>query len=418
LAKRLALALAFALLIAAGAVFVAFGRFNIDEGMHLNAGRLIYERGWLPYRDFPFSQGPGGPFLYGAAGAALGTSLLVGRCLSLALNLLGVAALAAVAARFAGLPAAIVTVGFTLVNFPAVWAFAQVRTEPPAIALTSLALFAWFRREGSLLRHALAPSLLVWASAVRLTHAVPLLAVCALEAWELRRTPRRALAIGAIVLVQILIASWPLWAFPEQSLFHVVTSQLDRDERLGWPEFSIAKRLWYFARPDAGFQPILVASALPLLLLARELRTGWRPSLARSREDPVLAVALLCAGALLCYAPLLVFRVGFFSYFVNSSLLLVTAIGIATPLVARSGRRVRGSAPGGTRRPGTGACCGRTGRRQAPPAGGAGAVKLPETSAPARHSRASAVGLAGSWSQCQAGSSISIVGASPQSRSS
>jgi hypothetical protein len=336
--KRPALALAFALLAAAGAAFVAFGRFNIDEGMHLNAGRLIYERGWLPYRDFPFSQGPGGPFLYGAAGAAFGSSLWVGRGLSLALNLVGIGALAAVAARFAGRRGALGVVLLTGVNFPALWCVTQVRTEPPAIALSGLALLAWLERGDSAWRRALSPSLLVWATAVRLTYAVPLLALCALVAWELRRAPRRLLAVGAILGVQGLVASAPLWAFPEQSFFHVVSSQLGRDERLGWSDFSLGARFWYFARWDAGFQPLLIASALPALLLVRRWRAGWRPRLSRSGEDPVLAVALSCAGAALVFAPLLVFRMGFFQYFVHASLLLTTAIAIAAPALARGGR--------------------------------------------------------------------------------
>ena len=49
--------------------FVGYGRFHIDEGMHINAGRMLFEEGrWLD-RDFPFSQGPGGPYLNGATDA-------------------------------------------------------------------------------------------------------------------------------------------------------------------------------------------------------------------------------------------------------------------------------------------------------------------------------------------------------------
>ncbi len=77
-------------LVALGFYFVAHGRFNIDEGLHLNAGRLLFEEGKWLYRDFPFSQGPGGPFLYGAWGSVFGYSIAAGRTLSLLINLASV----------------------------------------------------------------------------------------------------------------------------------------------------------------------------------------------------------------------------------------------------------------------------------------------------------------------------------------
>lgn len=338
--RRLALALGFALLTAVGAFFVVHGRFNIDEGMHLHAGRLIYEQGRLPYRDFPFSQGPAGPFLYGAAGALFGSSLLVGRCVSLALNLVGVAALARVAALFSGLPGALLVVGFTLVNFPALWTFSQVRTEPPAIALAGLAVLAWFQRRGSALRWALAPALLVWATAFRLTYGLPLLVTCALTAHELRRSPRLLAWVAVLVLANGLLAAWPLLVAPDQSLFHVVTSQLDRAERLGWSHLPFSARFWFFAMSDRGFWPILLASGLPVLYVALRWREGFRPRGLRG-EDPALAVLALFGMAVGSFAPTLLFRSGFFQYFVNASLLLVTAVAIALPLLVRRGGQVR-----------------------------------------------------------------------------
>ena len=75
------------------AYFFAFGRFNIDEGMHLGAGRLIFEQGLWLYRDFPFSQGPGAPFFYGSLGALFEPTLFVGRLGSLAAGLVTFGAL-------------------------------------------------------------------------------------------------------------------------------------------------------------------------------------------------------------------------------------------------------------------------------------------------------------------------------------
>ena len=144
--------------------FVAHGRFNIDEGLHLNAGRLLYKQGWMLCRDFPFSQGPGGPFFYGAASALFENAVLAGRCLSLGMGLVCVASMAWFADRVVGFTGAFLVLLRTLAAFPAAWSFTQVRTEPLAIALTVLATIALFFRHGSTLRWALAPTLLVWAT--------------------------------------------------------------------------------------------------------------------------------------------------------------------------------------------------------------------------------------------------------------
>ena len=101
-ATHLALGLLFAVFVVECLLFLSHGRFNIDEGMHLNAGRLVFEAGRLPYRDFPFSQGPGGPFFYGAVGQIFGSSLAAGRAASLAMGLLCVGALVWLAQRISG----------------------------------------------------------------------------------------------------------------------------------------------------------------------------------------------------------------------------------------------------------------------------------------------------------------------------
>ena len=49
-------------------VFVFTARVNIDEGVYLAAGQLVWD-GALPYRDYPFSQGPVVPIAYGLPAA-------------------------------------------------------------------------------------------------------------------------------------------------------------------------------------------------------------------------------------------------------------------------------------------------------------------------------------------------------------
>jgi hypothetical protein len=337
--ERVVLLVLLAAFFAEGVFFVTHGRFNIDEGLHLNAGRLIYEQGWMLYRDFPFSQGPGGPFLYGAASTLFENAVLVGRCLSLGMGLLCVASMAWFADRVVGVAGALLVLLWTLVAFPVVWSFTQVRTEPVAIALTLLATVALIFRDGSTLRWALAPTLLVWATTFRLTSVFPLVAVCLLLAFDLRRSPRRLLAVAGIVLVNGLVASMPMWIFPDQSFFHVVVAQASRAERFGWTEVPFIARFRFFSNPATGFPSLLLMSVLPLSVIAVRWRQGWRPGGGSGRRDPAGVLVLLFAMALLSYAPHALSQQGFSQYFANASLLLVLALGIGAPLVARRSAR-------------------------------------------------------------------------------
>jgi hypothetical protein len=111
----------------------------------------------------------------------------------------GVAAMVWFCGRMSGSGARFFVLLFTLVNVPVMWTFAQVRTEPPAIPLILIASIAVFLPKRSALAWSLAPCLLVWATSVRLTNAGPLIAVCLLTAFELRRSPRTLLSCFAIV---------------------------------------------------------------------------------------------------------------------------------------------------------------------------------------------------------------------------
>ncbi len=340
---RWVLVLLFVVLSIETALFVVYGRFNIDEGMHLNAGRLMFDRGLLPYRDFPFSQAPGGPLLYGAAGALFGTSLLVGRSVSALMSLVTVAAMAWFAHRTEGRVAAALVLLLVIVTFPALWVFAQIRTEAPSICLATLATIAWLSRKGAkpefqagaVIRWALAPSLLVWATAFRLTYAVPLAAVCLLVFWELRRSPRTLAWTIGIVGLNGVVAVIPMLAFWQESFFHIIEAQWTRAERLELEQLPLSARIWFFLQPETGFASILLLSGFPLFELFRQLRRGWRPWATATHLESATQLTFLIAMAGLSYFPLLIFKLGFSQYFVNAALLLMLAIGISIPLAAR-----------------------------------------------------------------------------------
>jgi hypothetical protein len=309
-------------LVAELAYFFEFGRYNIDEGMHLNAGRLIFSDGLLPYRDFPFSQGPGGPYFYGLLGQLFEPTLWVGRLGSLAAGLVCFGAMLAFAWRSAGVTAALGVALLLTLELPSLWLFTQIRTEAGSMALATLAALAFLGRRDTVLRAALPAVLLVGATAFRLTYVVALLAVVAITAFELRARPRRLAGVLVIVGATGLLAALPMLAFPDPSFFHLFVSQNTRAERLGWPVFPPSARFWFFTRPETGYHAVLLLLPLPLLRIVLDRRPGGDPERAR-------ALVVLLAAAALVYGPQLWFTLGFFQYFENAALLAILAIGIA-----------------------------------------------------------------------------------------
>ena len=153
--------------IAEAVAFASLGRSVIDEGVYLNAGRLLYE-GQLPYRDFPFSQAPVVAYLYGAAVHLFGTSVVVGRSVSFVLGLLGLGAAIGIARLLAGRAGAAIVLLLSMVNLPALWIAGTVRTQSVSTPLTMLSVLALAMPRRGVLGWALSPSLMLWATGARL----------------------------------------------------------------------------------------------------------------------------------------------------------------------------------------------------------------------------------------------------------
>jgi hypothetical protein len=315
--------------------FVFFKRLNLDEGIILDAARLVISEGAFPYRDFPFSQGPLAPFLYGIPVHIFGPSILVGRVVSFAASIATLSATIFLAKRFAGRGAAALAVALTVPCLPLLWTYTTVRPEALATPLVLTAAVLLCVRWRSVLGWASAPSVLVWAAGVRPTNALALLGVFSLVAYQLRGSPRRlAQVTGVVALHGLLVFGVPLLLASERMVYHTLVAQVMRGQRLGFPVpttlgEALNLRLGYLLLPSAGYFP------LPLLALAAAFYLVWRwndeprPRLALPvREGPSLQLALL-ALAVLVYLPQLGLGVGFPPYFATSAALFCPAIGSA-----------------------------------------------------------------------------------------
>lgn len=313
-------------------------RSTIDEGVYLNAGRLVWEGQWL-YRDFPFSQGPVVPWIYGLATTLFGHGVVVGRVLSLAFGALGVASGVWIARRHAGTPGAALALLLSIVNLPALWVAVTVRTQSLATPLVMAGTAALALPLERARFAALAPSLFLWAVGARLTEGLSLLLVLAWVAWRLRATPARLARVAAIVGVQALFLFAPMLAAPRDALFHVFTAQLGRGERGigggsgsgaagGALEAAFAK-FAVLLSPETSFFPIVPLAVAVAGSVLWRWRSGWRPDTHRPLGEPLSTQAVLLVLALASVAPHLMLRAGFLTYFVTASALLTPAIAIA-----------------------------------------------------------------------------------------
>lgn len=332
----------FAALVALALLFAIRGRPLIDEGMFLTASELVYA-GQRPYRDFPFLQGPVLPYLYGLAALAPGAPLLAGRLLSAAAFLGTALAGALLAARFGGAVAAACLLVLLGLDLPALYTCTTVRTQSASTALVVLSMWSLTRAPSRAVGFALAPSLLLWATGLRLTHGLAFAAVSVWVGLHLRRAPRTLLRVAALVAVQVALVFAPAFAAPRDAAFHLLTGQLARGERFGVRFESLepmlrSKLLFAFA-PPTNFFPVPWLALGVIVGLAAAAARGWRPDPRLPLSDARTAQLVLVAGALLAFAPHLLLERGHFEYFVPSAVLLSVAVAIALPAWASGSAR-------------------------------------------------------------------------------
>jgi hypothetical protein len=341
---RVLLALLVVAYVAESLAFALLGRGVIDEGVYLGAGRLVME-GQLPYRDFPFSQGPLVAYVYGPAQALFGSSVLTGRLLSWGLGVGGFAVALWIARSLGGRVAAGCVLVLSMTNLPLLWVSGTVRTQSLSTPLTLLGVLALAGRWTGALGFAIAPSLLLWSTSARLTNALAFVAVALWTAVRLRGKPRMLAQVAGIVGVQGLIAFAPLLAAPRDALFHILTAQLGRGERTGVDATSFSEEVLakfeVFLAPETSFVAVVGLTLIVAGVLVAQARRGWVPSLSRPLSDPGSAQLTLVALAFLVFVPHLLLNRGFLTYFVTSSALLVPAIAIGVASFASEGRRER-----------------------------------------------------------------------------
>ena len=180
--------------------------------------------------------------------------------------------------------------------------------------------------------------LLVWATTFRLTTILPLLAVCLLIAFELRHRPRRLMAVAGIVFVNGLVASMPMLMVLDESYFHVVVSQANRAERFGWGSIPFFFRFRSLGDPATSYPGLMLMSLIPLAVVAMRGRNVGQGE-EGAASDLARKIGLLFVMALLVYFPHSGSRIGFSQYYANAALLLILALAIGAPLLARRSQK-------------------------------------------------------------------------------
>lgn len=331
-----------------GLFFVVAGRPNIDEGIFISAAQRVFD-GEQPYRDFPFSQAPMLPYFYALAPTVFGSALMGARLFSWIAGLTGMTAILWLARRVAGDLAAVITLLVTFATLPVISVGMAVRSQSIGIPLLLLGVASLALARKGIWGFSLAPSLLLWATGVRLTNALVFAAVCLWVVWRLRRKPSQLAGVGALVGAQALLIGLPILRAPADAFFHLVTAQLSRGGRFGYAvELSL---LGEINRKFVAYTDLTADAWLLLLLtiplVAAGLRSGyrgWRPQLTQPMGDPRTAIfSLLCLG-LLAFAPHWLLGNAFLEYLLPLWALTAPAIGIGLAVWLRrvdSGRRLR-----------------------------------------------------------------------------
>jgi hypothetical protein len=340
--RRVVVAL-FVLFAFEAATFSWLARPIIDEGIYLTASKLLYQ-GQLPYRDFPFSQGPALPIVYGALLAPFDVIYWPGRFISLLGCLTAAGAAAAIARRFAGNWGAGIAIVLAAIDVSSLWVSTTIRIQAFSTPLVMLAALALMRAPRNTLGWALAPSLLLWSFGARLTNGLAFAVISLWIAYALRHDLKKLCCVIGAVIAQAPLAFAPVLLAPGAALDHVILGQLGRLERRGFqsrPGFEIFKdHIYEFFGPHGDFFPVVLLTLAVVVSLALRIRAGWRPSLALPIRDPGMAQVVLLGIGFLLYVMQWPLENAYLTYFVPTAMMLGPAIAITFGSWIRSQPRV------------------------------------------------------------------------------
>lgn len=340
-AATLVFAVVLFVLFAEAVMFVVFGYLNRDEGWYLLSGKLVYD-GKLPYRDFPYFQGPILPYVFGVPQQLFGSTLLVGRLAAATLAAGTLALVVYMARAMGGRWAAIGALALLAITPEFMIASVAARSEAIILPLMLLSVALAMKPRPGFAGFLAAPLVLLIATAIRITFLPALLGMLAYS-YVMTRPSRRecCAALSVLAGVSLAIALPFVAASPHRAWFDVWTAQVSRGgqfqaeaQPLGT---MLLNRVWFLNLPAASFFVVVVPALLILAYIADSYRTGWRPRSPGIGGDRLTNYAALIAFALVMWAPYAVFDHQEPRYFVPSFVLLSIVVADALVHVARRG---------------------------------------------------------------------------------
>jgi hypothetical protein len=256
-------------------LYVWMGQINMDEGWYLYASKLVYA-GFLPYRDFAYTQTPLLPYVYGLP-FLLQSSILTGRLTSLAFSIFALLVFLRVARRYGGDPAVALTAWLLATFTYGLYFVAIVKTYALVMLLVAGTLWALTVRPRHQWNYLAAAFCATLAAAARLSAsalAVPVLVYCL---WAAKRS-RVRWSIGAMV-AGIAIGFTILFAQnPQATEWNLLGHHLAK-----WGDATLAEKLaeiiWYRVPNWLNFYlpyVLLIVALTGSYLIARDRRVVGR----------------------------------------------------------------------------------------------------------------------------------------------
>lgn len=117
-----------------------YGRINTDEGFYLTAAKLLHE-GWIPYRDFSFTQGPLMPVIYAPLLSWFEFSLLSGRILQVCLATVSFLILGRLCLRVGGVESLLLFFLVNVTNLDVLYNLTIIKTYSLSLLMASCSIY-------------------------------------------------------------------------------------------------------------------------------------------------------------------------------------------------------------------------------------------------------------------------------------
>jgi hypothetical protein len=303
--------------------FIFYGRIHVDEPFYFTIANLIV-KGYIPYKDFFYTQTPLFPYIYSFPQLLFGSNLYIGRATSVLLGLMTYFLVVGFCYKKKSTGTSALASGLIAFNPFLIYHFTFVKLYSLLAFLVVLTIIILFSSIKDYLKFCLVSVLLTLCTSIRITLLPALLMVCAYIIFIKKDYKTLLIFIGSSLIIFTFIFS-PFLVLCKDQLFYDVYGYLKDRDVLPFTEIIKAKIIMA-SEVSKHFEVIII---ILILIFAGLIKNNKLKSFSNFRKyDSEVLAWLILLSLILPYVFTKIAYVGEYISFTIPLLVMLTSFNI------------------------------------------------------------------------------------------